>query len=253
MNENKPSKWGKIPTPFTPRQIRNLFAAIDNPKIALVCFVALRTGMRKMEVLTLKQSEIRWELCQIIKPRTKGGKPRVYYLDKPSIRILEKWCGLLGQSEYVFPSNDRQREHMHPTGFYTEFRKYMVRSGNWLLDPNRAGKKKYLLLNFHSLRTTFCSLLVNNEVDIYTASKLMGHSKVATTAMHYAVLGDKTLKRGLDKVFGAPESLPQPTQTTNIDPLHALKLKLVNGEITPEQFKERAQALQAIGETPVMA
>jgi len=42
--------------------------------------------------------------------------------------------------------------------------------------------------HFHSLRSTFASWLVMNQQDIYSVSKLLGHSKVTTTEQYYAHL-----------------------------------------------------------------
>ena len=59
--------------------------------------------------------------------------------------------------------------------------------------------------NTHSLRKTFGSLLIQNNVaDIYTVSKLLGHASVKTTEKYYVDLVDENYKSaldGLDKII----------------------------------------------------
>jgi integrase len=59
--------------------------------------------------------------------------------------------------------------------------------------------------NTHSLRKTFGSLLIQNNVaDIYTVSKLLGHASVKTTEKYYVDLVDDNYKSaldGLDKII----------------------------------------------------
>jgi len=262
---------GIIRTPYSVKQLKNLFSVISNAKIALIVFIALRTGMRQAEVLSLKLSEIEWELNRIKKPRTKGGRPRVYYLDPKAINILRKWVMLLGDTEYVFPSQRGRNGCLHNQGFYCEFKKYLKKAGLWIVDKNQEGKVKQHVYVFHSLRTTFCSLLVNSGVPVFVAKELMGHSKIATTERHYAFLGDVTLKKELDRVFGhgrnkqvkqwAKEELKrkdehittfnqrfddEPEQIISRDPLHELQLRLVRGEISVAEFNQKGGAIKSM-------
>ena len=59
--------------------------------------------------------------------------------------------------------------------------------------------------NTHSLRKTFGSLLIQNNVaDIYTVSKLLGYASVKTTEKYYVDLVDDNYKSaldGLDKII----------------------------------------------------
>ena len=52
--------------------------------------------------------------------------------------------------------------------------------------------------NIHVLRKTFGSTLCQKKLDIYTISKLLGHSSVRVTESHYAELLDKDLREGVE-------------------------------------------------------
>ncbi len=59
--------------------------------------------------------------------------------------------------------------------------------------------------NLHSLRKTFGSLLLQNgSADLYTVSKLLGHSSVRTTEKYYVDLLDDNYRlsvKGLDDII----------------------------------------------------
>lgn len=59
-------------------------------------------------------------------------------------------------------------------------------------------------VTFHITRHTFATLMLTLDVDLYTTSKLLGHSKVATTQIYAKIVNskrDEAVNR-VDKVFG---------------------------------------------------
>lgn len=57
---------------------------------------------------------------------------------------------------------------------------------------------------FHFIRHTFATLMLTLDVDLYTTSKLLGHSKVATTQIYAKIINakrDEAVNR-VNKVFG---------------------------------------------------
>ena len=65
---------------------------------------------------------------------------------------------------------------------------------NWVL---KAGIKKHVTL--HVARHTYATLLLTYNVDIFTVSKLLGHTDVKTTQV-YAKLIDKKKDEAIDKL-----------------------------------------------------
>ena len=55
---------------------------------------------------------------------------------------------------------------------------------NWI---EAAGIKKKI--TFHCFRHTFSTLQLSNETDIYTVSKMLGHTDVKTTQIYAKVVG----------------------------------------------------------------
>lgn len=236
----------KTPTPFSITQVKQFFKTCHvtlNAKMAVACAFAARTGSRRRAVVETRRDWIDWDNCRMVHPKNKNGKEMIYYFDKAFMSILRKWDNLLGDTEYLFPAQDGGK--LTPEGFYSEYVKHLQLAGLWVLDPKRKDslrtQHKYV---FHTWRATFASLLVNNKVEIYTASKLMGHNDVAVTQQYYTKLGAKAQLEALSKVFNGQEEKIIPQQNVNLpDPKQLLDIKLVNGEITNEEYKTKIEMI----------
>lgn len=69
---------------------------------------------------------------------------------------------------------------------------------SWISRPLKqwieaAGIKKQI--SFHCFRHTYVTLQLSNGTDIYTVSKMLGHTNVKTTQIYSKVVDEKKLKR----------------------------------------------------------
>ena len=126
------------------------------------CYTGLRVGDLKA---------LRWEAIDLCAPRIywsqqKTGEVASVFLH-PSALALIKDDAEHGPSEQVFPLLAASR---------TNTNQYLVR---WAKD---AGVPKQL--GWHVARHTFAMWTLDNGSDVYTVSKLLGHTKIATTAVY---------------------------------------------------------------------
>ena len=77
----------------------------------------------------------------------------------------------------------------------------LIQKGNfrraWIRHLKRSGVE---YRKFHSCRATYCTLLCRSGVPLETASKLMGHSDVSTTAKFYRMVADEELTKAVQKI-----------------------------------------------------
>ena len=88
---------------------------------------------------------------------------------------------------------------------------YPFRYGpDWVSHALRLYYKKVKIINatLHTLRKTFGSLLIQEgHADIYTVSKLLGHSSVKVTERHYIHLLDENYQSSIDGLGKTLKSL----------------------------------------------
>jgi integrase len=265
--ENKPKKRTSfIPTPFSVEQIGKIFKRLTNVKLAVICYLAFRFGMRRGEIVSLNVEDIDWGLKRIVLRKGKTGLPHTFQLDKFDIKLLDKYVSLLKYEEgALFPSNINRCERITPESITNEFTKTLKKVG-LLIDNNKkiAHRKKYIH-SFHNLRTTFISILCNTLDDIYVVQQLARHSNIRTTLKYYAFCGSPKLKDAIRQAFFPKEYYRKNknaisdefeineetnlTQSSNeIDPLKLLNLKLAQGTITPQDYQQRVSLLQSNNE-----
>jgi integrase len=143
----------------------------------LVIFL-LNTGLRRREALHLKRNDLDFVHNLIHVVETKTGRTRVIPMNKTSKEIL------LQLEEHLF--GKMNLEHVS--------RKFGI----------YVGRAKMENFRLHSLRHTFATNLIAAGVDIYTVSRLLGHSDIRTT-MIYAKSNVDVMKKAV-MLLDAPMS-----------------------------------------------
>jgi integrase len=165
---------------------RQLLAFCDeclNPFIRqrdkLVFVLILNTGLRRIEVVQLKWSDIDIKKRVLIVRSGKGGKHRVIAINDTLLEML-KGCERTG--EYVVTR--RGGGPIKRSALSSMTRKYLSR-----LNHHYQGRKRFSL---HSLRATFATSLCEKGVSTRVVQSLLGHSDPRTT-MRYACTSEAAL------------------------------------------------------------
>jgi len=150
------------------------------------------TGLRISTILSLKwnQIDIKNRLLSIENSstfKTKSGRNQVIPIHPLLIDILKD--SKKKDIEYVFA----QTRGLIPkpyslTHVSYSFKKAIRKAG---LDDK---------FHFHSLRKTFGTWLLKSGASIYEVSKLLGHSNITTTTMHYASLSTSQLHNVVGRI-----------------------------------------------------
>ena len=144
-------------------EIRLLKASSKHLKTIII--VALNTGMRLGEVLSLQWNKVNLSGKTIRVEKTKSGRIRIININSNLLDELLKLKKRSGNCVYLF-INARTGKPL--TTVKTAFKAACRRSG-------------VQGLRFHDLRHAFASRLVEKGVDLITVKDLLGHSSVKTT------------------------------------------------------------------------
>lgn len=148
-----------------------------NAYLRALFILALETGMRQSELLTLTKRDVDMQRGLVLLGETKGNKRRSVPLTETAKGIAK---GLLSQV-------DRDHDLLFPD-YITQG--YCIRHINaWKLS---VGLPKSDEACFHTFRHTCCSRLVQAGVPILVVQQWMGHAAIQTT-MRYAHLAPNSL------------------------------------------------------------
>ena len=145
------------------------------------------SGMRLGECSSLLVSDIQLARHQIVlrAEMTKGRKDRTVFFSQRTESILRRWLQYKDRyvdSDYLFPVQ-YSGGCIQVRNFETNFKKYLQRAG--LKDT----------ISPHCLRNNFAKRCLMNSMDIYTLSRLLGHSSVTVTEQAYLDLTEEDIGR----------------------------------------------------------
>jgi len=203
---NKAVEWGRIDkNPLTrvkkfkenhQKDIRVLshkeaIRLIDSASSHLkpVLIIALNTGLRRGEVLSLKWENIDFRKGRIFIEDSKSGKSRTVPMNRLVYNTLKS---LPKDAEFVF-FNEKTKGHLQDVK--RSFKSACL----------KAGIKG---LRFHDLRHTAASKMIQTGIDLVTVSKILGHSSIQTT-MIYVHSTDKLMRAAVEKLADIYEQTRQ--------------------------------------------
>jgi integrase len=157
------------------------------PVLRSIISVAVHTGMRLQEILSLRWTQVNFAEMMLTAERTKSGKSRTIPLNAALHGEFLRLRSLDGQSPYVFP-NPKTGKPL--TTVKTAF----------VATCRRAGISG---LRFHDLRHTFGSRLVEKGADIETVRSLLGHASIVVT-QRYVHSTDERRRTAVEKLAEKP-------------------------------------------------
>lgn len=208
-------------------QISQLLIASKDSRLFPLLHLALATGMRQMEILGLKWTDLDWvrqtlkverqlvrpEVGKVmfVSPKTRAGK-RSLPLGSKTIEVLRE------HSEHQYAeriaAGDRWQENnliftsnigspIHPRNLLRDFKKLLRTAG---LPPIR----------FHDLRHTAASLMLNNNIPAISVSRRLGHANPSITLNVYGHLLPSTQAEVAEMIDGLITPIQIPL--TAVDP-----------------------------------
>jgi integrase len=174
-----------IRTYYTKDEITKLLDVIDRRTkkgkedyliVSLICYL----GLRISDVIYLKINDIDFNenTISIVQNKTNNELflPLIEQIKYPLLDYLKNVRPRETESNYIFVTQKMPYEHNIKLTFHNYMiRRYFIKAG---VDIN--GRKA----GFHALRHSFSSMLLSEDVPLYSISKILGHNKVDTTMLY---------------------------------------------------------------------
>jgi integrase len=174
---------------LTIEQINRLLEAAkqdQNPQIYPFIFIGLETAMRRMEILSIKLTDIDLDRHMIYIPHAKAGarqQPITSNLARFLKDVISKSCH---NQIWLFPA--KKSVSGHTVNIEKAFRR-VVRAAK--LDPNEVVR--------HTLRHTAITHLVQAGVDLPTVKRISGHKTLAMVEQ-YSHQNGQHIRTAMDKL-----------------------------------------------------
>lgn len=173
-------------------EFNKLIKAIDITKFHeyrdfICCNLIMDSGMRLNETLCLTINDIDFTRRTILIPAAinKGRKDRVVFYSQTMAKLLQRWLRFkdtIQETELLFPTQ-RTNGILSVSNFERNFRIYLKRAKiNKTITP-------------HGLRNNFARRFLIASNDIFTLSKILGHSSVTVTEKAYLDLMDEDFRK----------------------------------------------------------
>jgi integrase/recombinase XerD len=170
----------KLPVVLSPDEMARLLEAAPGLKYKAALSVAYGAGLRASEVVSLKISDIDSKRMVIRVEQGKGRKDRYVMLSPHLLDLLRAWCKAGRPQGWLFPGQDR----VNPLTT-RQFNRACHAAAHMAGIDKRVSP--------HTLRHSFATHLLEQNIDIRVIQVLLGHAKLDTTAL-YTRVATKTIR-----------------------------------------------------------
>lgn len=160
----------KLPAVLTAEEIAKMIQCVKNIKHRAMLELFYSSGIRLSECRDLLISDIDGKNHLVHVTQGKGGKERYTVIGKKALLTLRAYYSEHRPQKYLFEGRNKE--------------KYTKRSIERIIEnaAQRAGITKRV--SVHTLRHSFATHLLEQNVNLCTIQKLLGHSDVKTTTIY---------------------------------------------------------------------
>lgn len=186
----RPKKDKKIPTVLTKEEIKKLFKAIESKKSKLMVSILYACGFRVSELVNLKIEDLHFEERIGHIKNAKGRKDRLFNIPDFLFRKLKIYADKQKSQNQIYLFSG-------PSGALSprNIQKIVSKAAK------RASIKKSV--HPHTLRHSFATHLLENNIDIRKIQELLGHADLSTTQIYTHVSTEelKKIKSPIDQLM----------------------------------------------------
>jgi site-specific recombinase XerD len=171
----------KLPVVLSPEEVARFLDAAPSLKYKAALSVAYGAGLRVSEVVALKVGDIDSKRMIIRVEQGKGRKDRYVMLSPHLLELLRAWYKAARPQGWLFPGRDRVQPMTT---------RQLNRACHAAANMAKISKP----VSMHTLRHSFATHLLEQNIDIRVIQVLLGHAKLDTTAL-YTRVATKTIQQ----------------------------------------------------------
>jgi len=169
----------RLPVVLSPEEVARLLDAAPGLKYKAALSATYGAGLRATEVVSLKIADIDSKRMIIRVEQGKGGKDRNVMLSPCLLNLLRAWWKVARPQGWLFPGRD-------PAQPMTT--RQLNRACHAAAQMAEISKR----VSLHTLRHSFATHLLEQNIDVRVIQVLLGHAKLDTTAL-YTRVATKTI------------------------------------------------------------
>jgi integrase/recombinase XerD len=170
----------KVPVVLSPEEVARFLEAAPSIKYKAALSVAYGAGLRVSEVISLKVSDVDSQRMMLRVEQGKGRKDRHAMLSPVLLDLLREWYRIARPQGWLFPGQN-------PANPMTT--RQLTRACHAAAEIAEIAKR----VTPHTLRHSFATHLLEQNIDIRVIQVLLGHAKLETTAL-YTRVATKTIR-----------------------------------------------------------
>jgi site-specific recombinase XerD len=172
-----PRRYNKVPRFLTEDQVTTLIESSTKKRNKAIVSLLYASGIRVSELCQLNKGDVRNGTFTIV---GKGNKPRICFIDERTQVLLTSYL------------NSRKDNYSHL--FYGKFTCHRITPGNVQEIFRHLRNKTCIEASPHTMRHSFATNLLRNNMNIRYVQSLLGHNSLDTVAIYTHVV-DTDLQR----------------------------------------------------------
>lgn len=200
QNVLTPKQEKPLPKFLTFAEIEDLISTASHKndyrwqRVAVMIELMYATGLRVSELVGLPLNAINYKK-QTLSVMGKGSKERIVPVAERVLRAVNVYLPLRAEfikknasSVWLFPSLTAVDGHFTRDAFYKDLKVLAAECGIY---PSK--------ISPHVLRHSFATHLINNEADLRSVQKMLGHENITTTEIYTHIMAHKLMQTVCDK------------------------------------------------------
>jgi integrase/recombinase XerD len=201
----------KLPFVLSPDEVARFLEAAPGIKYKAAFSVAYGAGLRVSEVAFLKVTDINSKRMMLRIEQGKGRKDRYAMLSPTLLELLRDWYRIARPQGWLFPGQNP----VNPISA-----RQLTRACHTAAEMADLKKR----VTPHTLRHSFATHLLEQDVDIRVIQVLLGHAKLETTAL-YTHVAAKTIREVMSPLDRLTPLRPKKDEETKQDTNSATRVE----------------------------